>query len=220
LTTLSIVNAAVAEASETPTRGHKKKARTRLQLLDAALAVLADRGEAFSVSDVVTRAGVSQGTFYNYFVDRDALLDELVAHTVEVFATSAARTVDEVDPAVRFARISARALRLAAESPDMVRFALRLEAAQRALLVAGPLAHLRQDLLDGHRLGRYPEPPDDAALDVIFGSLLLAARRVLEQQEGAEFRSAVIWRLLMSLGLERAEARRIADEAVAVAVRA
>lgn len=212
-----MVVTAAAVLPERPTRGHKKKARTRVQLLDAALAVLAERGEAFSISDVVDRAGVSQGTFYNYFADRDALLDELVAHAVEGFAATAARTVDDVDPAVRFARISARALALAVESPATVRFALRLEAAQRALLVAGPLAHLRQDLLDGHRSGRFPEPVDDATLDVIFGALMLAARRVLDHQEDAAYRSVVIRRLLMSLGIERSEARRIADDAVAVA---
>lgn len=204
-----------AVASEPPlTRGHKKKSRTRRSLLDAAVSVLAERGEGFSIADVATAAGVSHGTFYNYFADRDQLLDALVAHTVEEFAAVSAREIDEPDPAMRFARISARALATAAESPNTVRFTLRLEAAQRALLVEGPLAYLRHDLVDGHRSGRFPEAPDDATLDVVLGALLLAARRVIEGETGLDYRRMVIRRLLMSLGVAGGEAEQMARLAV------
>lgn len=198
-------------------RGHKKKSRTRRQLLDAAVDVLAERGEGFSIADVATRAGMSHGTFYNYFGDREELLDALVAHIVEEFASVAAREVEEPDAALRFARISARALASAVESPNTMRVALRLEAAQRALLLAGPLSYLQQDLVDGHRSGRFTESPDDATLDVILGSLLLAARRVVDGESSPAYRSSVIRRLLMSLGVDGDEADRIAVQAVAKA---
>lgn len=203
----------VAEAPLT--RGHKKKSRTRRALVDAAFEVLAERGEGFSVADVTTRAGVSNGTFYNYFRDRDELLDALVAATVEGFASVAAREVDDVDPAERFARITARALAAAVTSPSTVRFALRLDAAQRALLVAGPLSHLRDDLAEGRRLGRFSVPADDATLDVVLGALLMAARRVIEGDTDPDYRAAVIGRVLMSLGLPAVEAEGIGRWAVA-----
>jgi len=212
LTTLSTVNA-VVDAPRS--RGHKKRARTRTQLLDAALEVMAEHGEGFSIDDVASRAGVSHGTFYNYFSDREALFVSLGAHVVETFAAVAAREVDEEDPARRFALISARALASAVIAPNTVRVALRLEAAQRALLLGGPMAHLRQDVVEGVRSGRFSEPADDATIDVLIGSLLLAARRVLEGEVAAGYRSAVIRRLLMSLGLEVDEAGRLAQDAVA-----
>ncbi|MEY4081090.1 MAG: hypothetical protein RL430_1520, partial [Actinomycetota bacterium] len=56
------------------TRGHKKRSRTRQTLLDAALRVLAESGEGFSLTEVAARAGVSHGTFYNYFRDREELM--------------------------------------------------------------------------------------------------------------------------------------------------
>jgi AcrR family transcriptional regulator len=202
-----------AVAPEPLTRGHKKKSRTRRQLLDAAVDVLAERGEGFSIADVATQAGVSHGTFYNYFGDREELLDALVAHIVEEFASVAAREVDEPDPALRFARISARALASAVESPNTMRVALRLEAAQRALLLAGPLSYLQHDLVAGHRSGRFAEPPDDATLDVILGSLLLAARRVVDGETSPTYRTTVIRRLLMALGIESEEAGRLARQA-------
>ena len=201
------------------TRGHKKKSRTRIQLLDAALGVLAESGEGFSIADVVSRAGVSHGTFYNYFADRDSLMAALGGYVVERFAAVAAREVDESDPARRFAQISARALAIAVTSPNLVRVALRVEVAQRALLLDGPLAYLREDILDGARIGRFLETPDDAAIDVVVGALLLAARRVLDGEVGPGYRSAVIRRLLLSLGLTGDEAARIAADVVVASER-
>ena len=204
----------VTTIDETPlTRGHKKKARTRRALLDAALEVLAEQGEGFSTVEIATRAGVSHGTVYNYFPDRDGLIAALVADLVEAYATRAAVEVDEPDPAVRFAIISARALTSAVAMPELVRVALRLEAAQRALVVDGPLDHLRQDLADGYASGRFSEPPDAATLDVVLGALLLAARRVVDGETAVAYRRTVIRRLLQSLGVA-------ADEATAIAARA
>ena len=50
---------------ETRTRGHKKRERTRNQLIAAALRVFAQKGGALTVSDVVAEAEDSNGTFYN-----------------------------------------------------------------------------------------------------------------------------------------------------------
>ena len=62
---------------EPRTRGYRKKERTRRQLIAAGLRVLADKGQGLTVSDVVAEAEVSNGTFYNYFADREELLEEL-----------------------------------------------------------------------------------------------------------------------------------------------
>ncbi|HMQ25153.1 MAG TPA: helix-turn-helix domain-containing protein [Acidimicrobiales bacterium] len=206
----------VTEAIDEPlTRGHKKKARTRRALLDAALEVLAEQGDGFSVVDVAARAGVSHGTFYNYFADREALVAALVPVLIEAFAARAAAEVDEADAAARFAVITARALAVAAEAPDLVRAALRLEAVQRALLVEGPLAYLRDDLTAGLAAGRFDGPVDDGTLDVVVGALLLTARRIVDGEAGLDHRRSVIGRLLASLGVPADEAAVLAARAVA-----
>lgn len=191
-----------------------KRERTRLLLLDAALEVLADEGEGFSLTSVSARAGVAHGTFYNYFVDRDALMDALVPHSVEQFALRAALEVQVDDEAERFAIISARALRTAAESPNVVKVALRLDSVRRALAVDGPLAYLGQNIHDGHASGRFSEALDDGTYDVILGALLLAARRVINGESSDDHRTSVIARLLTSLGIDPREARAIAGRAV------
>lgn len=196
------------------TRGHKKKARTRQLLLDTALAVLAERGEGFSVADLIARAGVSHGTFYNYFTDRDQLVQALVPHIVEGFAARSAAEVDDPDPAARFAVITARALGSAVHAPDTVRVALRLEPVQRALLVDGPLAYLRHDLHEGHAVGRFTGELDDGTLDVVLGALLLAGRRIVDGETDPAYRRTVIRRLLCALGLDLDDATALAARAV------
>jgi AcrR family transcriptional regulator len=201
-------------APATLTRGHKKKERTRRLLLDTARELLAERGESFSVVDLAARAGVSHGTFYNYFVDRDALFEALVPHVVEDFAERMAVQVDEPDPVVRFASISATALATAVDAPETLRMAFRLEAVQLALVADGPLAHMRNDLRDGHAAGRFSVPPDDGTIDVVLGAMLLAARRILAGERGADYRRSVVRHLLMSLGVEPSEATAIAARVV------
>ncbi|MGH3259142.1 MAG: helix-turn-helix domain-containing protein, partial [Streptosporangiaceae bacterium] len=44
-------------------------------ILDAAAALLAERGESVSMADIAEAAGVGRATVYRYFPTKDALLD-------------------------------------------------------------------------------------------------------------------------------------------------
>lgn len=197
-----------------PTRGHKKKERTRRLLLDTAMDVIAEKGESFSVDDLAGRAGVSHGTFYNYFSDRDALVAALVDDVVGAFTAESAVATAEEDPAVRFATITAQALSRVSRAPDLARVALRLEPVQQALLEGGPFSHLREDLTDGHASGRFSAPDDDATADVVVGSILMAVRRIVDDDPGPDYSEGVVRQLLRSLGVPAGRARSIAARAV------
>ena len=71
-------------ATRKPPRARKVEPETRRQaILDAALAVFAERGfEAARLDDVAARAGVAKGTLYLYFRDKEALFEELVRGAV------------------------------------------------------------------------------------------------------------------------------------------
>jgi len=48
--------------------GAERRQRMRLRLIESALPVFAEKGlDAASIDDVIAAAGVSRGTFYNYF---------------------------------------------------------------------------------------------------------------------------------------------------------
>jgi len=58
-----------------PSRREQQKQERRNQLIDAALALFAERGvDATTIRDIAERAGVAQGLVYHYFESKDALL--------------------------------------------------------------------------------------------------------------------------------------------------
>jgi AcrR family transcriptional regulator len=72
-----------------PTRGPQRRqgVETRAKLLDAAVPALAEKGyHATRVDDIVRLAGVSHGTFYLYFANKE-----------DLFRTLAERCADEAD---------------------------------------------------------------------------------------------------------------------------
>jgi AcrR family transcriptional regulator len=61
-----------------PTRAQKVE-RTRAALLDAAAKVVGEMGYVEAgITAITSRAGVGQGTFYNYFESRQELFDQLL----------------------------------------------------------------------------------------------------------------------------------------------
>jgi len=199
------------------TRGYKKRERTRNQLLDAAVAVLAEQGEAFSVSDVVVRAGVASGTFYNYFEDREALLDAVMPRLVHAFAAESAALAPREDPALRFATVSARVLTSAALAPQEARALLRIEAIPRALMEEGAFAHLREDLAEGFEAARFATGPDDAAVDLVSGTLLMGVRRIAHGRAEPGYEPRLLTQLLRSLGIPEGEVEALAERALEMA---
>ncbi len=64
-------------------RWHRRKDARPAELLAAALAVFAERGFAGTrLEDVARRAGVTKGTIYLYFDDKDALFKAVVRETI------------------------------------------------------------------------------------------------------------------------------------------
>ena len=197
------------------TRGYKKKERTRAKLLDAAVETISAKGAAFTILDVVRAADVSNGTFYNYFPDRDALVDAITLHVLGEFTEVAALLVDVEDPAERFATISAMLLGQAMVNPQLATVTLRLEEMQpRAGSEDDPFHYLRLDLESGAASGRFANEVTDAMVDLIVGTLLRTVRRIVSEGVSNEHLVEVLMLLLQTLGLKAREARRIATAAI------
>jgi len=196
-----------------PSRGHKKRERTRLQLIAAGLAALSDRGEALTISDVVARAEVSNGTFYNYFADREELIDALAEHSLISLAAQSALQTAHQDPARRFAFATLRVLRRAEEDPTWGRAVLRLSDHRRSYSHE-LLRHLRADLGSGFDEGRFDSGPDPVTLDFVSGLILMSVRRIVRGDAGPDHAERVVERALAILGIAKDEAATLASEAV------
>lgn len=68
---------------QTPSRRERKKGETRARILDAALALMAERGyDAVTIDEIATRADVANATFFLHFPTKASLIaafNELVS---------------------------------------------------------------------------------------------------------------------------------------------
>lgn len=210
------------DAANDAPRPLTKKQRTRRELLAAAIDAIAAAGEAFTVLEVTRRAGVSNGSFYNHFADRDDLVDAVVDEVVGTFADTSAGAVAHHDPARRFATITALLFEHAAAFPQLATVVLRLETMRRPETSGEvPLRPLGDDLASGFASGRFSSEPGAAVLDLVTGTLLRAVRRIVtdEHDATATHRRQVIALVLRALGIDGGEADEIASIAVREAPR-
>jgi AcrR family transcriptional regulator len=89
----------VSEATSEPRWRRLPEERPR-QILDAALAVFAERGLAAArLDDIAKRAGLSKGTIYLYFPNKEELFREVIRNSVIAFIERAEERLEELgDP--------------------------------------------------------------------------------------------------------------------------
>ncbi|WP_081438850.1 TetR/AcrR family transcriptional regulator [Pseudofrankia asymbiotica] len=91
-------------SARTPARAERLRcdaARNRERVLAAALELYRERGGAFTVEEVASRAGVGVGTVYRRFPTKNALLDELARPFFEQLLTTAQAAHGHPEPAER-----------------------------------------------------------------------------------------------------------------------
>ena len=113
--------------------------RTRAALLDAGLHILADRSiDAVAINDIVERAGVAKGSFFNHFADKHAFA-KAVADAIRMDLELRVLSINSkvVDPFERLAR----GLALAAEFAlvERRRTLVMLRSADHSIGVRHPL---------------------------------------------------------------------------------
>ena len=164
-----------------------KRDRTRRKLIDAGMQVIAAHGEALTASDVVAAADVSNGTFYNHFVDRDDFIQTLARESLEAISEASADDTEGADPAWRFAVATTRVLDATTRQPLWGRAILRLAECPTPLH-AGIQQYLRADLADGHRTGRFTHGDDPITVDLVSGTLMATIRRLISTRRPARRR--------------------------------
>lgn len=86
------------------------KVARRAGLVDAAVAVFAEKGATASVRDITRTAGVAKGTFYLYFASKDDILVAVAERMVGGVIATAEAALDGDAPAVEQLRAFIQAL--------------------------------------------------------------------------------------------------------------
>lgn len=191
-----------------------RRAQTRARLIEAAMSVIADKGpEAASIEDFVAAAGVSRGTFYNYFPTFEDLLHALNAEISEALdKTLEPARAGIADPAVLLATVTHRIF--AAFTLDPVRgwLALKIEA------TANPRHAVFESRFDAiYRAavasGRFRHCDVAAARNLAFGAFRMGQRDMVLGKVGPDHAVDLVSLMLIAFGLSAGEGAKISRDA-------
>jgi AcrR family transcriptional regulator len=192
--------------------GAERRERMRLRLLESALVIFSKKGpEASVIDDIIKLAGVSRGSFYNYFKTNEELL-EAVAVAV---SNDIIRIVDPVvrehaDPVIRVALGLRLLLQAVRQSPALAAFIGRL----RWPNVDSPLqgvGYLSRDIRAGMESGDFSISAFRVALDVFIGSFFSAANTLTVTNVPDSYLEEITRMVLLALGVRAAKAARVAQ---------
>jgi AcrR family transcriptional regulator len=191
--------------------GAQRRQRTRMRLVESAMTVFAARGfEGSVIDDVITTAGVSRGTFYNYFRSSE----ELLAAVARQVGDEMLRIVDpvvrlETDPAVRVATGIRLVFGIARNYPQLAAFMVR--GGPAAISTQGlATEYLPRDLADGVAAGRFTAMSPRLAFDLVTGAILAAFHSLLTAQVPDRYAEDMARMILQALGVPRRQATAIA----------
>lgn len=191
--------------------GLVKRERTRLNLLEAAYRVFAQKEmDAVTIDDIIAEAGVARGTFYNYFQTREDVLKAVAASLSDAMNQQIwVQSTDLADPAERMAIALRQFLHQARRDATWGWVIVRIG------LVAAPLSEtiergVMSDLEAGIRLNRFQVDSIQAAMDLVLGTGLMAMRSILDRQTSPNHPEQITQLILKTLGVPEAEAQVIA----------
>ncbi|MEP0067818.1 TetR/AcrR family transcriptional regulator [Pyruvatibacter sp.] len=183
-------------------------------LLEAAEDLFAREGiTAVSIDDIVDRAGVAKGTFYNHFHDK--------AHIAKVLALKLRREVREKigeaksgsdDPAVHLAIAMSMFLAFGQERPNAAR--ILLAGMRSPTDTAAPINdRVKKTLQLGKRSGRFSYQQTDVGIIFVVGCIGTGLQQIVSARKSVDAQpiiSALVTHALMGLGVGQKDAMAIA----------
>ena len=201
------------ESAEQPlTRGHKKRARTRQSLIEAALRIYARKGVGeLALNELAAEAEVSNGTIYNYFTTREEVLSAVGVWLIEQFSRLIDSTMTGIVPAPQRVAIAMRMLieRAFAEH-DWAAAIVRVMHFDEGMRSAA-IEFLRADLQAGLAQGSFNYSDEQVALELFVSVTLGGLRSVVEGRAAPDRGNKMAEMTLMALGVSGADARHFAN---------
>lgn len=188
----------------------ERRDRMRSRLMEAALQIFGRGGAEPAVIDQVIRlAGVSRGSFYNYFESAEDLLKAVAIQVGNELMEAVAPIVEaHHDPVERNSAGIRSWMALVKAHPHLPAFFRRA-----GLYVLEENTRIRvdmpRDLLAGMQSGQFTITEIELGFVLIAGTVLAAINTFALGEPPADYGSKLAQRILMSLGVEAAEAQRI-----------
>jgi len=202
----------MSSETEKLTRGHKKKARTRQLLLDAALKIYATKGAGeLALNELAQEAGVSNGTVYNYFRTRDDVLEAVSMEQAEALSHEVARINAAVADGAERVVIGVRLFIQKARNDTAWASAL-INIARYAQGMRTALAgYVRADIQAGKQQGQLDYASEDVALGLLVSSVISVMIAIVEDRYQTGDDVMIAQMLLQALGMDKQHAAEVAS---------
>ncbi len=215
---MTIQSYKVPMTKQAKTRG-LRRTPSRAALLGAAEMLMGENGLAsVSIDEIVARAGVAKGTFYNHFDGKAdlarALAISIRSNVRDRIATAKAHSQD---PAVHMAIAQASFIALAVEQPH--RAALLLRLLSGSTRPSSPInRNLESTIREGVRLGRFAVTSIEAGVAFAIGTAVASMRATLDRGSSRDMVADVLEPLLVhflvGLGVDASESRQFSAAAL------
>ncbi len=192
----------------------ERREKTRARLLKSAFQVFSQCGSDAKIIDkVITNAGVSRGTFYNYFKTNEELFIEVSREV----SNEIIRIVDPIvvlqkDPAARMACGLVLVIRLAIRAPILAQFVAR--GGPMAMGVGNLTAEVvPREIRSGRATGHFTIIDEQLAFDLVLGPIIMAFHTIAQGGLSEEYAPQFAQSILQALGVkeELANAYATAD---------
>ena len=177
--------------------GREKRGRTRAQIVEAGLMLLAERPpEALTVDAIVEAAGVAKGTFYYHFQSVEELVAAVGASLADTFDELLAPSrLGEPDPVERMSLAFTKFLEKAINEPLWGRLVVR--SAQVPAAIGGVREHLEAEAIAQGRLAIHDA---QLAADIVIGIWLQVTRGSIERRAAPDLTRQALAAVLRALG--------------------
>ena len=188
-----------------------KRERTRRLIIASAMSVLGSRGIAASaVQEIAAHAGVTAGTFYNHFRDKEEVIGAVAVWIIKTLETRAAESRQALRlGSERVANGCHRYLAIARSDPASALLILEL-----ALVSPDLLETIGDIVLGDIRLGVRQKDfkifSEKTAVDLVHGCVMLSMRYIAMAAMPAGYENAVVATVLQGLGLPPGKALELA----------
>lgn len=172
--------------------------------------------DAVTINNIVEKAGVAKGSFYNHFPDKETLaaaVSEAIFNEVEIAVRKSNENV--TDPAYKIVRGMCNHVQLAVSDPK--RATIMARGLEKVIAGEHPLDRTAKvDIESGIESGRFEQRCEEAGLIQTMGSVYFTNLRILAQslsaREAIELCTRVFTLLLCGFGLDEKEALRIVSD--------
>jgi AcrR family transcriptional regulator len=194
--------------------GQLRRARTRARILCAAFGLIDEKGVGrVTVDDVRDAAGLSRGSFYNYFLTYEDMLKEMASEIAKQVNQEQSARFDAIsDPAERiWCNLQYAILRIASDRPCAEIFV-------RVMPLVGALndhmrEHAERSVAQAMADKAIDVPSTGVALDLGYGLAATMARRSLEAKLDPREVTAAGLMLMRAFGVAEPRATQIARRA-------